>query len=513
MKRLSTRKGEIQKMKVAFKWALPFVMLIIATFSMHSMNATAATNDDVTEELAPANPDSKSKWEGKPFVTDLTKPQPKMLRASANDPVVVDISHHQGNINWSQFSKAADLAIIRTQYGSVLEDRQHKTYESQATKYGVPYGVYAYFLATDEADAKVEARDFYKRAGKDAKFYVVDVEEDTSTEKNPKRMRAITSSFIAELRKLTDKKIGIYVGHHTYNQFNLDMSKADFVWIPRYGNLKPAFKHDIWQYTDKGRIAGVPGYVDLNKLVGTKELSFYTKDVQKPVEPSKPKYYTTNPKKVAIKKAVANYDSTTFNDNTKIGRYDRNEIVEVEKIVLTKSGTPRLKLDDGTYITSNMDYVVKTRSNIEDYTTVVPKKVILQTTQSAYKSTNFVAKNKLATYSPNTIFTISDIKYTSKGTPVLKTISGYYISALKTNTRKVVNNVTDYLYINPKKIVTTSKVNEYTTVSFKEKTGTAYAKGKTLTVTGVRWSSNGTPRLKLGSGKYITANKKYVKIK
>lgn len=33
---------------------------------------------------------------------------------------------------------------------------------------------------------------------------------------------------------------------------------------------------DLWQYTDKGKLLGINGDVDLDKLMGTKPMSFFT---------------------------------------------------------------------------------------------------------------------------------------------------------------------------------------------------------------------------------------------
>lgn len=491
-------------MKKVWKWYMPILMAFILTIVWQNSAVQAVEQE---ETLAPANPDSKVKWEGTPYVTDTTKPEQnnQMLRAaSASDPVIVDISHHQGNIDWAKASKAIDLAIIRTQYGSVLEDRQHKTYEANAKKYNVPFGVYAYHLATDTADAKVEAKDFYNRASKDAKFYVIDVEEYTS--ESGESMRAIVNSFVAELRKHTDKKIGLYIANHLYTSLNLDTSKADFVWIPRYGTAKPTYKHSLWQFTDQGKVAGIGTYVDLNRLNGV-SLSYFTQSTVKPV--SNPKYYTANPKKVATKTAITEYDSVTFTDSTKVKKIAKNTLLDVVAVEKTKAGTPRLKLKNGHYVTANLSYVIKTRSNIDEYITKVPKKAFLRVTQGAYKSTTFSTATKLQNYSANNVFTITDIQYTDGGTPRLKTSAGTYISANKSYTRAVVGSVNNYYTVNPKKIQTKKDVGVYSSVTFANKKE-VIKKGETVTVQGIRWTEGGTPRLKIGTGQYISANKAYV---
>lgn len=483
-------------------------ILCAISFQMLQVNA------EEQEKLAPANPDRSIEWEGTPYVTDTSDLKANtrsgvMSIASESDPVIVDISHHQGTIDWAKASKVIDLAIIRTQYGSQLEDTKHVSYEASAKKYDVPFGVYAYNLSTDQADAKVEARDFYKRASKDAAFYVIDVEEVTGTSMSS--MRGIVSSYIAELRTLTDKKIGLYIANHMYDDLNLDVSKADFVWIPRYGSSKPVYTHKLWQFTDQGKVNGISTYVDLNKLASGVSLDYFTGKSTTP-EPE-PEYYESNPKQIATKKKMYEYSSTTFSTANQLDAIEKNTILKVTAVELNKSGIPRLKLENGNYITAKKTHVVKTISAIDNYFTVKPKKIILKSDQTAYKSTNFVAANKVERYKKNTVFTINDIDYTASGTPRLKTISGYYITANKDNLRSVVNGIMNYIYVNPKQVVTKGKVNVYTSVGFTKKTGKSYAKGKTITVQGISWSASGTPRLKIGTGQYISANTTLVKKK
>src|SRR5690606_23634119 len=78
------------------------------------------------------------------------------------------------------------------------------------------------------------------------------------------------------------KKVGVYIAHHLYKQFNIDTSDFDAVWIPHYGKnngsvtSKPVYPCDLHQYTDKGRLKGYGGYLDLNRIISDKPLSFFT---------------------------------------------------------------------------------------------------------------------------------------------------------------------------------------------------------------------------------------------
>lgn len=201
---------------------------------------------------------------------------------------IVDLSHHQpsSKINWALASKDIDLAIIRVQYGSKDEDTEHKNHVANAKKYGIPFGHYAYGCFVSVNDAIVEANDFLKRADKDAKFLVLDVEKNTVASCGTKNLAQASQAFIDTCKK-AGFKVGLYVSHELYKQYGMNTVKADFLWIPRYGSdngtpqTKPDYPCDLWQYSQKCKVSWYDGLVDLNLLNGSKPLEWFTgKQVQ-----------------------------------------------------------------------------------------------------------------------------------------------------------------------------------------------------------------------------------------
>ncbi|MGU3439924.1 GH25 family lysozyme [Bacillus cereus] len=182
---------------------------------------------------------------------------------------IVDISKWNGNINWTVAAPRLDLVIARVQDGSNYQDPMYKGYVKNMKAHGVPFGNYAFCRFVSINDAKKEAQDFWASGDKDALFWVADVEVKTMND-----MRAGTQAFIDELRRLGAKKVGLYVGHHTYSLFGATHIEADFVWIPRYGGNKPAYPCDMWQFSETGYVDGI-GKCDLNRLIGDKDLSWF----------------------------------------------------------------------------------------------------------------------------------------------------------------------------------------------------------------------------------------------
>lgn len=216
--------------------------------------------------------------------------------------LILDISHHQipSRMNYDQLAKQVDLVIIRTQYGSRTLDRHYKRHHREFQKRGIPTAAYAWVRGVSVKDMEVEATDFYNRTKQfNPTFWFLDVEEQSMSD-----MRKGTSAYLKKLRSLGAEKVGIYVGHHLYKKFNLNLNEADAVWIPHYGknngkpNSKPSYPCDIHQYTDKGRLKGYGGYLDLNRIISDKPLSYFTdgsvsKKKSKPKKQSKSKATTT----------------------------------------------------------------------------------------------------------------------------------------------------------------------------------------------------------------------------
>lgn len=186
---------------------------------------------------------------------------------------IVDISKHQGEIDWAKASKEIDLAIIRVQYGSTTIDSKYKEYVAECKKYGIPFGFYAYCRFVSVRDAEVEAKDFLNRIDKEAKFLVADVEEVTTY--NAAELVPATQKFI-DVCKAGGYKTGLYSGQYFYTSKGMAGVRADFLWIARYSDNAPVIPYDLWQYTDKGKVAGITqNTVDLNKLAPNRDLGYF----------------------------------------------------------------------------------------------------------------------------------------------------------------------------------------------------------------------------------------------
>lgn len=186
----------------------------------------------------------------------------------------IDVSYAQGTIDWTAVKESGvQFAMIRSSRGPVsstrpsAEDTMFKYNVTEATKAGIQVGVYHYLYAETVADAKKEAQFFIKTISPYQITYpvVLDVEEQSQANLGKSKITQIVKAFLDEV-----KAAGYYAmlySNKTWLTQYLDMSQlSDYeVWLAQW-NTVPTYKGDfgIWQYSCKGIVSGIDGYVDLN---------------------------------------------------------------------------------------------------------------------------------------------------------------------------------------------------------------------------------------------------------
>ncbi len=71
--------------------------------------------------------------------------------------MIIDVSKYQGDIDWKQASQGLDFCILRSSVG-MKDDYRYHQYAEGCRNYGVPYHAYHYIKATNEAEARSEAK-------------------------------------------------------------------------------------------------------------------------------------------------------------------------------------------------------------------------------------------------------------------------------------------------------------------------------------------------------------------
>ena len=190
----------------------------------------------------------------------------------------IDCAKWQGTINWAKMKSAGvQVAILKaTDKNNGPEPAFARNYAG-ATAQGIKVGCYRYVYARTVAAAENEARKVLAVIqGKAMPAGVwLDV-EDKTLRGIPRATMLKMIAAMAKIIKAAGYQVGIYTNPDWYNHV-LDVSKITLpFWVASWGtnNGKPQRKPTIkpqhtlagWQYTDKGRVAGIGTAVDLSKI-------------------------------------------------------------------------------------------------------------------------------------------------------------------------------------------------------------------------------------------------------
>ena len=188
----------------------------------------------------------------------------------------IDVSHHQGVIDWQQVKAAGvEFAIIRLGYrgfrdGQLHLDQQVQYNLTEARAAGLKIGAYFFSQALDTAEA-VEEANFALNILGEIKLdlpMVFDWEYVSETA----RTADVTGESLMESTRAFCRAVE-QAGYEPMVYFNQDLAntKLDLdalgypLWLAKYDE-KLDFTHQVrcWQYTDKGRIPGIDEYVDID---------------------------------------------------------------------------------------------------------------------------------------------------------------------------------------------------------------------------------------------------------
>ena len=183
----------------------------------------------------------------------------------------IDVSEHQGVIDWTKVAKdGVQFAVIRAGYGRELsqKDKQFERNYAGAKAAGIQVGAYWYSYANSAERGEQEARTCLKVL--EGKCFELPIFFDQEYEKSILALSNKTRTDIVLKFLETVKGAGRKVGLYSSTNFITTKLQADRLtsyplWLAEYGSkLHYTGKVWAWQYTSKGRVAGIRGNVDCN---------------------------------------------------------------------------------------------------------------------------------------------------------------------------------------------------------------------------------------------------------
>lgn len=182
----------------------------------------------------------------------------------------IDVSHHQGPIDWP--AVAGDdvaFAYIKASEGGDFKDRAFARNWSGAGAAGLARGAYHYFSLCK--DGVSQAENFLSALPEDRAMLapVLDLEFEGNCARRPpaEEVLAEISAFVATVEVSVGKRVIFYAPETFYAKYLKGRGLNRRLWTRSVWH-SPDYTSDwvLWQYHDRGSVAGVSGDVDLNVL-------------------------------------------------------------------------------------------------------------------------------------------------------------------------------------------------------------------------------------------------------
>ena len=184
----------------------------------------------------------------------------------------IDLSHYQGQVFWETVGENTKMEYVylkATEGGDRIDDRYEHNIE-WAHRYGLKVGSYHFFRPKSPLRQQLENFKTQCRPGEQDLIPMIDVETTGGLPTREFCDSLIT--FLGLVEAAYRQPPLVYTYRNFYNKHLIGQLNDYKLMIAMYTNEEPVLAdgRDItmWQYTSKGQILGVKGYVDKSRFMG-----------------------------------------------------------------------------------------------------------------------------------------------------------------------------------------------------------------------------------------------------
>lgn len=203
---------------------------------------------------------------------------------SVTKPVYgIDVSHHQGEIDWTKVrtwkNHKISFVYIKGTEGATHVDKNYSRNFNATCKNGLTVGSYHYFRTT--SGPREQFANFKKHVDKNKQDLIplIDVEEIKNWDADT--FHKNFQLFLNLVEKHYGEKPMIYTVNSFYNKHLAYKYTTYKFMIGRYGEnklfMKDKHKWTVWQFSESETVEGIPKKVDVNIL----NVRFTLKDIVK----------------------------------------------------------------------------------------------------------------------------------------------------------------------------------------------------------------------------------------
>ena len=210
-------------------------------------------------------------WAGNPDATDsIPSDSIEVKKEPRTDYDGIDVSKYQGRIDWEAIANNENIKFvyIKATEGATYTDPNFERNIAEARKHGVKVGCYHFLRSSSTIDDQFENIKQHIRREEQSLVPMIDVE--TKGKWNNEQLVDSLHALAVKIFDYYRCAPIIYTYVNFYNRYLSGRFTNYPLFIARYTDDDPVLAdgtpYVIWQFSERGRIDGINGNVDLNRF-------------------------------------------------------------------------------------------------------------------------------------------------------------------------------------------------------------------------------------------------------
>ena len=184
----------------------------------------------------------------------------------------IDISHYQGDIFWETVGENSNMAYVYIKASEGGDRKDHRFEENirMAHKHGLKVGSYHFYRC--KTPQEVQLQNFMEQCIPSEQDLIPMIDVETTSGLPTEQFCDSLFKFLELVEEAYRQRPLIYTGTNFYNKHLLGKLDRYLIMIAQYTEQEPVLMDErditMWQYTGKGHIKGINGYVDKSRFMG-----------------------------------------------------------------------------------------------------------------------------------------------------------------------------------------------------------------------------------------------------
>ncbi|MCH5261581.1 MAG: DUF882 domain-containing protein [Lachnospiraceae bacterium] len=265
-----------------------------------------------------------------------------------NSLPIIDVSAHNGVIDWQKVRGNVEAAVIRLGYrgyskGTLAYDTRYKENRAACEQWGIPFSLYFFPCSITDEEAMEEANFIIREcAGMNFILPVFLDSEVAETKFGSGRADNLSRADRTRFLKIICDRLqaagipaGIYASKSWFT-YQLDLSQLHFsIWVAQWGDkLTYTGDYVLWQYTSSGSVPGITVNVDLSRRPVANQTTGETNQESKEEEQDTGsiEQKTVTAEQRTVTASVLNIRAEPSADSADLGDLVKGSVITVDEI-------------------------------------------------------------------------------------------------------------------------------------------------------------------------------------